>query len=103
MISSARPSLKYSFSLSPLMFSNGRTAIEAFASSEASADRLSSAAFTSSIDANRCAGLLGQAPPHDVPEGVRRDQGRRLVAQDGAHESPPPCRPPNARVPDSIS
>ena len=69
MISSARPSLKYSFSLSPLMFSNGRTAIEAFASSEGSADGLCSAAFTSSIDANRCPGCLARHRRTMCPRG----------------------------------
>jgi hypothetical protein len=102
MISSARPSLKYSFSLSPLMLTNGRTAIEAFSSSGGSADGLCNAVFNSSIDANRCPGSLARHRRTMRPResGAIKGGGssRRMALRTSAVVSPP-----NARAPDSIS
>ena len=102
MISSARPSLKYSFSLSPLMFSNGRTAIDGFASSDRAADIVFERGLHLVHRRESLAGLLGQASPHDPLEagGAMKGGGssRKTALTTRAAVSPP-----KARVPESIS
>ena len=60
-MSSAKPSLKYSFSLSPLRLENGSTAIEGGLETAAAAACFS-ACFTSAMLWNRCAGCFARHP-----------------------------------------
>ena len=100
MISSARPSLKYSFSLSPLMFSNGRTAIDGLGR------QIVQTFFERDLHLvhrrKSLADLLGQASPHDALESRRHRERRRVVTQDRAHDLRGRS-PPKGRVPESIS
>jgi hypothetical protein len=80
MISSASPSLKYSFSLSPLMFSNGSTTIDG-RSSATLADMSSSAARTSRIVWEAIERLFGEASPDDALDRRRRTERGGIVAQ----------------------
>ena len=102
MISSARPSLKYSFSGSRLMFAKGSTAIDGCWSAGLADGLFQRGSRLPPSPENARAASFARHRRTIAFERGRRLKRRRLVAQDRAQDAAW-SRPPNARRPASIS
>ena len=85
MISSARPSPKYSFSRSALRLANGSTAIDAATSAVPTRQVLQGVPDVGHR-LESAVGILGEAARHDLPQRSRRFERTRIVAQHGAED-----------------